>query len=224
MVKPRHNPRGRAAEPSSASAGIGRRPPGRRARGCLMTVAAVIVGAAVVTSYWVVVTRTFFCHCDDQHPEKTAQQQSQQDFRIIKSSSSPSPLKITELIGIVAQLDEKVRDIKARPGVYMEIDSDGQEAIKELQDATRQLLKARYGPNEPYRVRCDLIFQKSHPTYNKTGENTDTIVIDLAASRLMPVSVYKFLEISRHWDRSKGSFHRKASHVSQVRHRMVGKE
>ena len=97
----------------------------------------------------------------------------------------------------------------------METDPQGVAAAKALQDATRQLLKKRYGPIEPYRVKVDLEFQPSNPTFETKGP-TDTFTIELAPSSLVPHSIFTFLEVARLWDEKKGAFHRRANHVLQV--------
>ena len=60
------------------------------------------------------------------------------------------------------EYDKLVREIKKSvdaAGGFMETDPEGVAAATALQDATRLLLKARYGPIEPYRVKIDLEFQ-----------------------------------------------------------------
>ena len=120
----------------------------------------------------------------------------------------------------VKMLDKEVRDIKANlpKGSFMEVDEKGVAASRRLQDATRLLLSARYGPSEPYRVKVGLKFQPSNPTTATRGEY-DSFVIELAPSRLQPHSIFTFLEVARHWPEKKGAFHRRANHVLQV---MVG--
>jgi len=117
-----------------------------------------------------------------------------------------------ELEALVGVLDAKVRAIKAT-GVFMEVDKNGLEATKKLQDATRKLLAKRYGPGEPYRVKVELEFQKTIPDFDANGA-AGSFVIELAPSSLQPHSIYSFLEIARNW--KKGSFHRNAPHVLQV--------
>jgi hypothetical protein len=114
----------------------------------------------------------------------------------------------------VSKLDRKVRDIKDT-GVLMEVDEKGLAASKELQAATRDLLHYRYGPREPYHIKLDLKFQPSNPTFETMGE-TDSFVIELAPSALVPHSIFSFLEIARHFHEKKGAFHRRAGHVLQV--------
>lgn len=125
------------------------------------------------------------------------------------------------LVQRVAEYDKNVREIKKNvvtAGGFMETDSQGVAAAQALQEATRQLLKLRYGATEPYRVKVDLEFQPSNPTYATLGP-TDSFVIELAPARLVPHSVFTFLEVARQWDTKKGAFHRRANHVLQV---MVG--
>mmetsp|Transcript_602 Transcript_602/g.705 ORF Transcript_602/g.705 Transcript_602/m.705 type:complete len:305 (+) Transcript_602:53-967(+) len=117
-----------------------------------------------------------------------------------------------QLETIVDELDAKVRAIKAT-GVFMEVDKNGLEATKKLQDATRKLLAKRYGPGEPYRVKVELEFQKTIPDFHENGA-AGSFVIELAPSSLQPHSIYSFLEIARNW--KKGAFHRNAGHVLQV--------
>ena len=125
-----------------------------------------------------------------------------------------------ELERRVQLLDKEVRDIKTNlpKGSFMEVDENGVAASARLQDATRLLLAARYGPHEPYRVKVGLKFQPSNPTTVTMGER-DSFVIELAPSRLQPHSIFTFLEVARHWPEKKGAFHRQAPHVLQV---MVG--
>ena len=116
----------------------------------------------------------------------------------------------------VAEYDQHVRQIKQKvddSGGFMETDTEGVTAARALQQATRKLLQKRYGPVEPYRVKVDLEFQPSNPTYATDGP-TDSFVIEMAPASLVPHSVFSFLEIARHWQG--GAFHRRANHVLQV--------
>mmetsp|Transcript_1716 Transcript_1716/g.3280 ORF Transcript_1716/g.3280 Transcript_1716/m.3280 type:complete len:386 (+) Transcript_1716:153-1310(+) len=118
----------------------------------------------------------------------------------------------------VAEYDKHVREIKQKvdgKGGFMETEPEGVAASKALQDATRLLLQRRYGPQEPYRVKIDLEFQPSNPTYETDGP-TDSFTIEMAPAKLMPHAVFSFLEIARHWGEKKGAFHRRANHVLQV--------
>ena len=122
------------------------------------------------------------------------------------------------LVDRVAEYDKHVREIKAKvdgDGGFMETDPEGVAATKALQDYTRLLLKRRYGPKEPYRVKIDLEFQPSNPTYATDGP-TDSFVIEMAPAKLMPHAVFSFLEIARQWAEKRGAFHRRANHVLQV--------
>ena len=118
----------------------------------------------------------------------------------------------------VSEYDKNVREIKKNvvaAGGVMETDAQGVAAAQALQEATRLLLKKRYGLREPYRVKVDLEFQPSNPTMETDGP-TDSFTIELAPARLVPHSIFSFLEIARHWDEQKGAFHRRANHVLQV--------
>lgn len=57
--------------------------------------------------------------------------------------------------------DAKVRELKQNlpAGKFMETDEEALRWTGKLQEATRELLAARYGAAEPYRVRVNLEFQ-----------------------------------------------------------------
>jgi hypothetical protein len=112
----------------------------------------------------------------------------------------------------VGDLDAEVRRIK-QTGVIMETDEESLKATKRLQDATRRLLEARYGPNEPYRVKVILEFQDTIPDFAEKGAD-GSILLEMAPTRLQPHSVFSFLEVARQW--KGGAFHRNAPHVLQV--------
>jgi hypothetical protein len=110
------------------------------------------------------------------------------------------------------RLDEKVREIKAT-GVIMETDANSLTWTSQLQTMARQLIQAKYGVHDHYRVQVDLVFQPSIPDY-KTNGPTGRLIIEMAPIEYIPVSVYTFLEIARSWE--KGAFHRNAGHVLQA--------
>eukprot|EP00573_Skeletonema_grethae_P008338 CAMPEP_0201693728 /NCGR_PEP_ID=MMETSP0578-20130828/6220_1 /ASSEMBLY_ACC=CAM_ASM_000663 /TAXON_ID=267565 /ORGANISM="Skeletonema grethea, Strain CCMP 1804" /LENGTH=346 /DNA_ID=CAMNT_0048179299 /DNA_START=34 /DNA_END=1074 /DNA_ORIENTATION=- len=116
----------------------------------------------------------------------------------------------------VALLEQNVRAIK-KTGVIMETDTESLTFTKQLQDATRTLIKLRYGDfgsiSTPYRIKMDLEFQPTIPDFDTKGKE-GTIVIELAPISLIPYSVYNFLEIARTW--KNGAFHRNAGHVLQA--------
>ena len=113
-----------------------------------------------------------------------------------------------------SDLDSEVRAIKAT-GVIMEADEHSLEVTGRLQDATRELIKLRYGDpgEENFRIKFDLEFQPTIPDFAEKGKD-GTLVIELAPIKLLPVSVFNFLEIARTW--KKGAFHRNAGHVLQA--------
>jgi hypothetical protein len=117
-----------------------------------------------------------------------------------------------DMIQRVEELDAEVRRIKAT-GVIMERDDESLVATKKLQEATKKLMAARYGPEEPYRVEVILEFQDTIADFQEKGAD-GTILLEMAPSRLVPHSVFSFLEISRQWQ-GRG-FHRIANHVLQV--------
>ena len=121
------------------------------------------------------------------------------------------------LVKKVQQYDQKVRDIKANlpDKVFMETDPTALAATHELQAATRDLLYYRYGHAEPYRIRIDLVFQESNPTTATMGTK-GSFTMELGPSKLVPHSIYTFLEIARHFHLQKGAFHRRANHVLQA--------
>jgi cyclophilin family peptidyl-prolyl cis-trans isomerase len=116
----------------------------------------------------------------------------------------------------VSQFEQLVRTIK-KTGVIMEADTESLALTSQLQDATRTLIKLRYGDytqsSTPYRIKLDLEFQSTIPDYDTKGKD-GTIVIELAPISLIPYSVYNFLEIARTW--KNGAFHRNAGHVLQA--------
>lgn len=123
-----------------------------------------------------------------------------------------STITVAELESTVQALDVKVRAIKAKVDIF-ETDPGAQEAAKELQQATRSLLAARYGPNEPYHVKVLLEFQNTIPDFAERGAHGE-FLIEMAPSALIPHSVYTFMEVARNWQ--SGAFHRIAGHVLQV--------
>jgi hypothetical protein len=128
-------------------------------------------------------------------------------------SEPEGPAVVTDdMIRQVEELDTEVRRIKAT-GVIMEKDGESLAATKKLQDATRTLMAAKYGPEEPYRVEVVLQFQDTIADFEEKGAD-GTILLEMAPSRLVPHSVFSFLEISRQWQ-GRG-FHRIANHVLQV--------
>jgi len=113
-----------------------------------------------------------------------------------------------------SDLDAEVRSIKAT-GVIMEADEHSLEVTGRLQDATRELIKLRYGDHgdQNYRIKFDLEFQPTIPDFAERGKD-GTLIVELAPISLIPVSVFNFLEIARTW--KKGAFHRNAGHVLQA--------
>lgn len=134
------------------------------------------------------------------------------EMAALAASSSIQHLK--DLQAAVDDLDAKVRQIKST-GVFLEVDENGKAATAKLQEATRKLLKARYGPVDPYRVKLDLIFQPSNPTFATQGK-TASVLFELAPMSLQPHSIFTFLEVARRWHVKKGAFHRRANHVLQA--------
>ena len=126
--------------------------------------------------------------------------------------SEQQPDDLASLVQQVEELDAEVRRIK-KTGVIMEADPVSLAATQKLQEATRELLKARYGYFEPYRVKIVLEFQPQSPEFATKGPH-GSILLEMAPRRLQPHSVYMFLEIARHYQG--GGFHRIARHVLQV--------
>lgn len=128
------------------------------------------------------------------------------------------------LVKEVERIDFEVRQIKAKlpPGKFMETDTEGVNASKRLQDATRKLLRKRYGPNEPYRVRVELEFQPTIPDFEKDGGKDGMILIEMAPSTFQPHSIFTFMEVARKY--KGGGFHRIAGHVLQVMVKNTGVE
>jgi hypothetical protein len=134
-----------------------------------------------------------------------------QAIPVLKVPPAAPPLT-DSLIKEVEELDAAVRKIK-ETGVIMETDDESLKATKKLQEATQRLLAARYGPNEPYRVRVVLEFQDTIPDFHEKGAD-GSILLEMAPSQLQPHSVFSFLEVARQW--KGGAFHRNAYHVLQV--------
>lgn len=131
---------------------------------------------------------------------------------VIPSASSQKTEK--EAATIRADLEAQVRKIKAT-GVIMESDEKSLELTGKLQEATRELIKLRYGDfdTKNFRVKLDLEFQSTIPDFAEKGKD-GTIVVEMAPISLIPCSVYNYLEIARTW--KKGAFHRNAGHVLQA--------
>ena len=132
-----------------------------------------------------------------------------------KDTIAATPLpSLKELDKIVADFDAKVWEIKKRVDIF-ETNHEAQTAAKELQEATRQVLHRRFGPDDPYpyRVVVDLEFQNTISDFAEHG-SSGSFTIELAPSSLQPHSIHTFLEIARQWHG--GAFHRIAGHVLQV--------
>mmetsp|Transcript_11310 Transcript_11310/g.24025 ORF Transcript_11310/g.24025 Transcript_11310/m.24025 type:complete len:370 (+) Transcript_11310:144-1253(+) len=114
----------------------------------------------------------------------------------------------------VADLTTEVRAIK-KTSVIMETDEHSLEMTGKLQEATRELIKLRYGDagSKNYRIRMDLEFQPTIPDFEERGKDA-TLLLELAPISLIPCSVFNFLEIARTW--KNGAFHRNAGHVLQA--------
>ena len=138
-----------------------------------------------------------------------AKAQQQGAVPVLKVPPAPS---MDLLIKEVEELDAEVRRIKAT-GVIMETDEESLIATKKLQEATQRLLAARYGPEEPYRVKVILEFQDTIPDFVEKGPD-GSILLEMAPTRLQPHSVFSFLEVARQY--KGGAFHRIAPHVLQV--------
>lgn len=122
------------------------------------------------------------------------------------------PREEASLVAQVQKLDAEVRRISLNVDIF-EKDDVAQNAAKRLQEATRKLLAVRYGRLEPYRVRVDLEFQETIPDFQLNGPS-GTLLFEMAPTKLIPHSVFTFMEIARQW--KAGAFHRVASHVLQV--------
>eukprot|EP00578_Thalassiosira_sp_NH16_P027559 CAMPEP_0181097032 /NCGR_PEP_ID=MMETSP1071-20121207/11349_1 /TAXON_ID=35127 /ORGANISM="Thalassiosira sp., Strain NH16" /LENGTH=354 /DNA_ID=CAMNT_0023179479 /DNA_START=810 /DNA_END=1874 /DNA_ORIENTATION=- len=136
-----------------------------------------------------------------------------------ESNAMPQPVTRNsekEAAAIRADLEARVRDVK-KTGVIMETDKQSLELTGQLQDATRELIKLRYGDygdgTKKFRVKLDLEFQSTIPDFEEKGSE-GSLLLELAPISLLPCSVYNFLEIARTW--RKGAFHRNANHVLQA--------
>ena len=131
-----------------------------------------------------------------------------------KSKPRSSSMSEMEAAASRAFLEARVREIK-KTGVIMEADEDSLKMTRKLQDATREVLKLRYGDAgaRNYRVELILEFQPSVPDFAENGKD-GSILIEMAPISLVPCSVYNFMEIARTW--KSGAFHRNAGHVLQA--------
>ena len=141
-----------------------------------------------------------------------SRRQQQKALNSVPVLKVPPAQSMESLIEEVEKLDAEVRRIKAT-GVIMETDEESLAATKKLQEATRRLLGARYGTEEPYRVKVVLEFQDTIPDFAEKGPD-GSILLEMAPSRLQPHSVFSFLEVARQY--KGGAFHRIAGHVLQV--------
>ena len=139
-------------------------------------------------------------------------------MKVVNDERPPEPRSSSkdemEAAASRAFLEARVREIK-RTGVIMEADEESLKVTKQLQDATREVLKLRYGDygSRNYRVELLLEFQPSMPDYDENGKD-GSIVIEMAPISLIPCSVYNFMEIARTW--KSGAFRRNANHVVQA--------
>lgn len=115
------------------------------------------------------------------------------------------------LESLVSRRREAVATMK-RSGTVMETDRRGVESARALQNATRRLLKARYGPGPTYKVALRLQFPKS------MGGDEESLVVETASLELMPHAVHVFLDscVTRRSETWSGAFHRNAGHVLQA--------
>jgi len=146
----------------------------------------------------------------------SSQSQTAQKVEVVEPSNNAIVHQKSEkeAATIRADLEKQVREIKAT-GVIMEADEHSLEMTGKLQEATRDLIKLRYGdfPDKNFRVKLDLEFQSTIPDFAAKGAE-GSLVVELAPISLLPCSVYNFLEIARTW--KKGAFHRNAGHVLQA--------
>mmetsp|Transcript_40755 Transcript_40755/g.126785 ORF Transcript_40755/g.126785 Transcript_40755/m.126785 type:complete len:318 (-) Transcript_40755:5-958(-) len=130
----------------------------------------------------------------------------------LRSSPSNAASNIAQLEEHFRSVEQEVRNIKAT-GVIMETDDNSARATRRLQDAARALCKAKYGDfgDAPYHIRVAVRFQQESLT---DAERRAEFTIETAPLKLIPYSVYNFLEVVRGY--REGGFHRKAEHVLQV--------
>lgn len=147
-------------------------------------------------------------------PAAPVEAKSKNNNELVPPPPSQIGVSEKEAATIRADLEKQVRAIK-KTGVIMETDEKSLEMTAKLQDATRTLIKLRYGDfgEKNIRVRFDLEFQSTIPDFAEKGME-GTLLIEMAPVRLIPCSVYNFLEIARTW--KKGAFHRNAGHVLQA--------
>jgi len=121
-----------------------------------------------------------------------------------------------ELAAAVDVLDKQVR-AKKKTGVIMETNEKGKELTGGLQDATRNLLKHRYGAgtrHSKFRVVVDVTYPHSIIKDPDSESTKGKFVIEMAPYDLIPCSVFYYLEIARTY--KQGKFHRNAGHVLQA--------
>lgn len=114
--------------------------------------------------------------------------------------------------------------------VDMRTDAGAIAAVRELQDVTRKLLRARYGTfavagggpagatGTVFHVKCVVAFPNAMPDIGAKGAG-GTIIIETAPIELLPHAVLLFLELAdAHAERDARApaFHRNAGHVLQI--------
>lgn len=130
----------------------------------------------------------------------------------VAEAARPQPLRdVAAMTREVERLDQHVRKVKRSlaPGTYMETDPVGLNASRELQRATRELLREKYGQG-PYRADVLLEFPDTMP-----GDKTAHLLLELAPIELMPHAVHIFLKAVVE-DFRGAAFHRRAPHVLQA--------
>ena len=119
----------------------------------------------------------------------------------------------------VAEERGRVAALK-RTKVDMYRDAAAVAAVADFQAATRELLRARYGAADVYRLDMDVTFPEI------MGGETATVSLETAPVALMPHAVHVFLDaaITRKDEHWKCAFHRNAGHVLQAFLRAGGAE
>mmetsp|Transcript_21022 Transcript_21022/g.27253 ORF Transcript_21022/g.27253 Transcript_21022/m.27253 type:complete len:380 (-) Transcript_21022:307-1446(-) len=120
----------------------------------------------------------------------------------------------SETEAIVSRARREVKALRDR-GVIINADPEAEAAITYLQNATKRLLRLRYGPGPSYDLAIRLSFPQS------MGGGSGRLLVRTAPIDLMPHAIHVFLDAfvtkALRSDISwKSAFHRRAGHVLQA--------
>lgn len=140
---------------------------------------------------------------------KQPQTTKQQQLPVLETDEF-ALLQDDELEAIVTRRRQQAASLR-RSGVVMERDPDARRVTESLQNATRRLLKRRYGPGPTYKLKMTLRFPES------LDGGDAALELETASLEWMPHAVHVFMDacVTRRepW---KAAFHRNAGHVLQA--------